>query len=75
MKLSMLPIVERTVKARLRIDDQLAALNSDLLLIVVGGAQLDEAMAALVKPGVLRELTARKASLDRDLASYGVSVD
>ena len=75
MKLSMLPIVERTAKARDAIDLAIAAVEMDLVQVTIQGVYQDDAMVALIRPVVMGELKARRASLDRDLDSYGVKVD
>ncbi len=74
MKLSMFPIVKRTVEARERIENLIDRAEIGQLFVTVGGQQQDEAMSAVVKPVIIGELKARRASLDRDLEAYGVQV-
>lgn len=74
MKLSMFGIVKRTIEARERIENLIASAEIGHVFVTVGGTQQDEAMCAVVKPVVIAELKARRASLDRDLESYGVEV-
>jgi hypothetical protein len=74
MKLSMLPIVERTVQARERVERAIAGIEDNTLQVLILGEYQDDAMEALVRPVVLAELKARLCSLDRDLVSYRVEV-
>lgn len=75
MKLAMLPIVQRTVKARNDIDELLAAIDLDMVQVIIRSTYQDDAMVALVKPVIVAELKARRTSLERDLESYGVVVE
>lgn len=75
MRLSMLPIVERTNLARNAVNSQLQALAADQFVLTIGGDRMDDALRAVVKPALQRELAGRLASLNRDLESYGVTVD
>lgn len=75
MKLSMLGIVQRTVQARDLVQRELAALESGELVITLGGCPQDDAMKAVATPAIERELLGRIASLNRDLETYGVTVD
>lgn len=72
MKLSMLSIVNRTDDALRRTQESIAQVEADGFVITIGGERQDDAMLARVKPVLLSELAGRKASLERDLASYGV---
>lgn len=75
MRLSMLPIVRRTVEARQQMLFLIDLVEKDDVSIAIGGVRMDEAMTALARPVILTELRARVVSLDRDLRSYGVQVD
>ena len=75
MRLSMLPIVRRTVEARQQTLYLIDLVEKDDVSIAIGGVRMDEAMTALARPVILTELRARVVSLDRDLRSYGVQVD
>ena len=75
MKLSLLPIVQRAVKARGDIDELLACIDIDAVQVIIRANYQDDAMVALVKPVIAAELKARRAQIDRDLESYGVKVD
>lgn len=72
MRLSMLPIVERTVAALGQIDKAVAAVELDIVQLSIEGVYQDTAMIARIRPVVLAELKGRRASLLRDLESYGV---
>jgi hypothetical protein len=75
MKLAMLPIVGRTALALQKLEEDIAAVEMDLCGVVIADRWQDQAMAAICRPFILTELKARKASLLRDLESYGVKVD
>lgn len=75
MKLAMLPIVDRTALALKKLEEDIAAVETDLCGVVIADRWQDQAMAAICRPVVLAELKARKASLLRDLESYGVKVE
>lgn len=75
MKLSMLPIVQRTVKVREDIDQLLAAIETDAVQVIIRSTYQDSLMVDQVKPVIIAELKARRESLDRDLESYGVTLD
>lgn len=70
----MFPIVQRTVEARGRIENLIAAVEIGQLNVSIGVHLQGDAMSAVVKPVVLAELRGRLASLDRDLEAYGVAV-
>lgn len=74
MKLSMFPIVKRTIATRDQLEQLIAEVEIGRLQVSIAAQVQDEAMIALVKPVVLRELKGRLASLDRDLEAYGVQV-
>lgn len=74
MKLSMFPIVKRTIATRDQLEQLIAEVEIGRLQVSIAAQVQDEAMIALVKPVVLMELKGRLASLDRDLEAYGVQV-
>lgn len=74
MKLSMFPIVKRTIATRQQLEQLIAEVEIGRLQVSIAAQVQDEAMNALVKPAVLMELKGRLASLDRDLEAYGVQV-
>lgn len=74
MKLSMFPIVKRTIATRGQLEQLIAEVEIGRLQVSIAAQAQDEAMIALVKPVVLMELKGRLASLDRDLEAYGVQV-
>jgi hypothetical protein len=75
MKLSMLGIVNRTADALRRVEEDIAGVELGMVFVTVGGRQQDDAMTAAAKGAILAELRGRKASLERDLDSYGVKVE
>ena len=75
MRLSQLDMVNRHAAAVKRIDEQLAAVELGYVHVVIGSSQMDEALTAIVRPVLERELKARKAELQRDMADLGVEVD
>ena len=74
MKLSMFPIVKRTIATRDQLEQLIAEVEIGRLQVSIAAQVQDEAMIALIKPVVLMELEGRLASLDRDLEAYGVQV-
>lgn len=74
MKLSMFPIVKRTIATRDQLEQLIAEVEIGRLQVSIAAQVQDEAMIALIKPVVLMELKGRLASLDRDLEAYGVQV-
>lgn len=74
MKLSMLAIVNRTVGALTQVDRDIAAVELGQYVVSIAGQGNDEALAAVAKSVLLSELAGRRASLLRDLESYGVDV-
>lgn len=84
MKLSMLELVNRTADARRALqrkldalsihDEPCTALGLRPLAITIDGEPQDEAMLAICRPVIEREIRAQIASLDKDLEAYGVEV-
>ena len=74
MKLSIFPIVKRTIATRDQLEQPNAEVEIGRLQVSIAAQVQDEAMIALIKPVVLMELKGRLASLDRDLEAYGVQV-
>lgn len=74
MKLSMLPIVERTVAARNKVLAELEAVKVNAFTVSINGDRQDMAMMAIAKPSIELELNSRLLSLNSDLESYGVAV-
>lgn len=75
MKLSILPIVDRTVMARRKAQSDLALVETDKFVVMIDGHPQDDALKSAAKSAIVAELTGRIASLERDLDSYGVQVD
>lgn len=74
MKLSMLKIVDRTAEALDKVTIDIEAAEKDLFVVYIADRPQDDAMTAAVRFAVLAELQGRKASLERDLKSYGVEI-
>ncbi|MEO7335776.1 MAG: hypothetical protein ABIV63_04260 [Caldimonas sp.] len=74
MKLSLLPLVELADVVRQVVLAELAALDADNFVVTINGSRQDDALRAVAKPVLERELRGRLASLDRDLQAYGVDV-
>lgn len=74
MKLAMLSIVQRTAEARSQVELDIRVVEGDMFDITFAGRYQDDAMKAAAKAAILSELRGRKASLERDLDSYGVDV-
>lgn len=82
MHLSMLDMVNRHAEARKALVHQLAVVEATpesrlfpgepKFRIVIDGQLQDESIAALLRPVLGRELRARIAEIDRDLAELGV---
>lgn len=75
MKLAMLGMVMRAKEALDRLNAAIAAVELGYVSIVIGGIEQEEALVAVAKATLLTELTARQASLIRDLEAWGVKVD
>lgn len=85
VRLNSLAMINRIVDARSALQRKLDALKvreepasllgARPLAVTVDGESLDEAMLALVRPVIEKELRARLASIDRDLRALGVDVD
>lgn len=75
MKISMFPIVARTMRVRDDLLADIALVEDGKMGVTVHGRYQDEVMIAVCKPAVLAELKGRLASLDQDLESYGVRLD
>lgn len=85
-RLSMLPIIQRTADLRGALMRKLDVLRAwkggeaddpsryRSVCLTIDGDRQDDAMLALLLPVIVRELEARVAQLDRDLASYGFEV-
>ena len=74
MKRSMRPIVKRTAEALVQVELDIEVVENSLFDITFAGRYQDDAMKAAAKGAILSELRGRKASLERDLESYGVDV-
>ena len=74
VRVSQLPLIQRTEDARRAQLRQLEALKGDLLVVTIDGERQDDAMIAEVLPVVERLLRLRLQSLTTDLRMMGVSV-
>lgn len=72
MRLSMNDRVQRTIETRNHQLESLVSLENEDFVVTIGGQRQDDAMLALVKPALERELLGRTSSLDRDLVAFGV---
>lgn len=75
MKLFLLPIVQRTAAALEHVENDIRAADLNLIGVTLGAKIQDDAMSHAVKAAVLAELRGRKASLERDLEGYGVTLE
>lgn len=74
MKLSRLAMVNRIDLARHGLHEDLRALQAGDFVMTVRGNRQDEALLALVRPVLEREIKARIAALEADLEQLGVEV-
>lgn len=84
VRLTSLPMVNRIVDARAEQFRHLDALQActgteplssyAYYVITVDGQRMDDAMLALVKPVIEREINGRIAAFDRDLEALGVDL-
>jgi hypothetical protein len=82
VKLALLELVIRDVELRAFLTKQIEALakGGDIasggckLHVTLDGHRLDDAIVALVTPVVMRELAARRHSIEYDLRTMGVEV-
>lgn len=75
MKLAALPMINCSAAERERLIRLREAVKADALQVTISGTYQDDAMAALVRPVVIGELTGRIRALERDLVGMGVDLD
>ena len=74
MRLASLPLANIAVGERRRLLALREAVESDKLQVVISSAYQDDAMVALVRPVLAREINARLHRVEAELKALGVEL-
>lgn len=74
MRLASLPLINRGVAERDRLLHLRASVENDKLQILVVSTYQDDAMVALVRPVVVREINARLYVIEAELRALGLEL-